>query len=230
MATPSKPSRAHAITYHTIVKRNGAVMTTKYLRTCTAPRHWAKRTESDAEFMEASAGPGSRLRLTEIARKYLEQWTGRARSGMFQIDWWVAHLGRNALSCVSSDATRRALDGHKVGRTLLRVDADHARRFISMEDGKCHSPATVKRMKAAFSDLHTFARRRGYTTRNPARHIAAPSEDHMRVRFLTDDERARVLTAVRASTWSKLYLLVLSAIMTGARKGDLRSEFWRLHR
>ena len=45
-----------------------------------------------------------------------------------------------------------------------------------------------------------------------------PDAPH-RVRYLTDDERSQLLKACRASSWPKLYVLVLMALTTGARAG-----------
>jgi integrase len=46
-------------------------------------------------------------------------------------------------------------------------------------------------------------------------------EDNARTRFLSPAERERLLTACRMSTWKKLNLLVVMAITTGARRGEL---------
>jgi integrase len=43
---------------------------------------------------------------------------------------------------------------------------------------------------------------------------------------LTDEERKRLLKACRESHWDKLYLLVLMAMVTGARKGELLNLRW----
>ena len=51
--------------------------------------------------------------------------------------------------------------------------------------------------------------------------VEAQREDNARLRFLTDAERERLLTACRLSSWGKLYLLVLMALTTGARRGEL---------
>jgi integrase len=44
---------------------------------------------------------------------------------------------------------------------------------------------------------------------------------------LTDDERARLLTACRASKWDRLYVFALMALTTGARRGELEGLRWR---
>ncbi len=61
---------------------------------------------------------------------------------------------------------------------------------------------------------------------NPARQIERKQLNNARVRFLSDAERKRLLAVCRASTWPKLYLLVLVALTTGARKGELLALRW----
>lgn len=53
----------------------------------------------------------------------------------------------------------------------------------------------------------------------------APNNE--KVRFLSQDERERLLAACKASKWQRLYLLVLLALTTGARKGELLGLRWR---
>jgi len=56
---------------------------------------------------------------------------------------------------------------------------------------------------------------------HPVRPIKSEQEDNGRVRFLSPEERDRLLAAARISVSPKLYLLILIAITTGARRGEL---------
>jgi integrase len=47
------------------------------------------------------------------------------------------------------------------------------------------------------------------------------------VRFLSDEERTGLLNACKASRWPRLYALVVMAITTGARRGELLGLHWR---
>ena len=47
------------------------------------------------------------------------------------------------------------------------------------------------------------------------------------VRFLDQVERTRLLAACKAASWPRLYGLVLMAITTGARRGELQRLRWR---
>ena len=47
------------------------------------------------------------------------------------------------------------------------------------------------------------------------------------MRYLSEPERKALLEACQASAWDRLYLLVLLAITTGARQGELLRLRWR---
>ncbi len=47
------------------------------------------------------------------------------------------------------------------------------------------------------------------------------------MRFLSDDERKRLFDACKASKWKPMFALVLLAIVSGARKGELKALRWR---
>jgi integrase len=58
------------------------------------------------------------------------------------------------------------------------------------------------------------------------REISKKRESRGRVRFLSDDERERLLKASSTSAWPPLLPLVLLAMTTGARRGELLSLTW----
>lgn len=56
---------------------------------------------------------------------------------------------------------------------------------------------------------------------HPCRSVERRRENNEKTRFLSDEERIRLLQASKTSQWGELYLLVLLALTTGARKGEL---------
>lgn len=58
---------------------------------------------------------------------------------------------------------------------------------------------------------------------NPVRSefVSSFSENPPKERFLSPDEQKALLDAARHSHWDRLYLLVLMALTTGARRGEL---------
>jgi integrase len=62
--------------------------------------------------------------------------------------------------------------------------------------------------------------------RNPVREISKKKEARGRIRFLSDSERDALLEACAKSDWPALHALVLLAISTGARRGELIRLKW----
>jgi len=88
------------------------------------------------------------------------------------------------------------------------------------------SNTTVNKYKAAASVVLSYACREFDLPDNPVRHIRSLSEPSGRIRFLSDSERKRLFNACIGSQWDKLYLLVVMAITTGSRKGELMNLRW----
>jgi integrase len=86
--------------------------------------------------------------------------------------------------------------------------------------------ATINRYVAAISVVFSYACREYGLHINPVRNIPSLPENNERTRFLSEAERTRLFKACRTSHWDKLYLIVLLAITTGARKGELTKLRW----
>jgi integrase len=87
--------------------------------------------------------------------------------------------------------------------------------------------ATVNRCMATLSHVLSFAvKERRLIDRNPVADISRKKESRGRTRFLGDDERTALLAACEKSEWAPLHALVLAAIATGARRGELLSLKW----
>jgi len=143
---------------------------------------------------------------------YLQQWTGADHHRLTQIRWWKDRIGRTRLSAVTPVQVRSELTDYRQG--------------VDRNPQRMRSAASSNRLKAALSAVFSFAIQRGYGVHNPVRLVPAEPENNHRVRFLSDGERTALLAACRHSRWDKLYLLVVLALMTGSRKGELLGIHW----
>lgn len=90
------------------------------------------------------------------------------------------------------------------------------------------SPATVVRYMAVFSHaLSVAANEWQWIAANPMAKVKRPRLPQGRVRFLSDQERERLLGACRESPCEALYAIVIVAISTGARKGEILGLRWK---
>ena len=87
--------------------------------------------------------------------------------------------------------------------------------------------ASKNKFRGAISAVISYACKHYGLGSNPVLNIPAYKENNARTRYLSDDERSRLFEACRSSQWGKLYLLVLLAISTGARKGELMNLRWK---
>jgi integrase len=127
----------------------------------------------------------------------------------------------------------QTLDADTVADTFELMARTPARRYIGIDkatgqpihkDLGLRKPSTLNRYKSALSAVFTWAKRRRLLPRgwvNPCREIQALPEKNARTRFLSADERERLLGVARVSECEKLYGFILMALTTGARRGEL---------
>jgi integrase len=133
-----------------------------------------------------------------------------------QLDWWADEIGPYTLADVSP--------------ALLGESRDK----LAQE----RAPATVVRYLAALSHVFTIAVREwGWLEDNPMRKVRKPKEPRGRVRFLSEDEinangeeiegeRTRLLNACKKSSNTYLHTIVVLALSTGMRQGEILNLRW----
>lgn len=169
------------------------------------------------------------LPVSDLVDLYMAHYAGRDSTRQQRLGWWVARLGHMPFQDVTDDHIHAALEA---------LASDPARRWAGRDaDGepifkarrRPMAPATVNRYAASLAAVFTWAIRRRIAPKgwdHPCRRVERREENNEKTRFLSDDERARLLDACRLSRWPRLYLLVLMALTTGARKGELLGLHW----
>ncbi len=184
----------------------------------TDAEKWAAATESaQREGRYFTTSEAQRHTLSELIERYqrevLPHKPKNERNQRLQLNWWKAQLGCFRLVDVTPA---------KIAECRDRL------RDARMHNGKLRSPATVVRYLAVLSHAFTVAMKEwGWVNDNPLRKVARPTEPRGRVRFLDDDERERLLAACRASESPLLYPIVVLAMSTGMRKGEILGLQWQ---
>jgi len=167
--------------------------------------------------------------ISSAIDSYMSSYKGRDESRSQRMHWWQNQIGHLTLNQVDEDHIFFALEelSKKDARYWAGTDAEG--RPIYKSKGKPLAPSTINRYAATIGALFTWCIRqrlapKGWT--HPCRGIERRDENNEITRFLSESERERLLVACRKSKWSKLYLLVLMAITTGARKGELLRLRW----
>jgi len=188
---------------------------------------FARKTDATkwASSVESALREGRHFQLSEAKRHTLAQLVERylkevlptkpknAQNQRNQLLWWSAQLGYSSLA----DITPAKL-------------AEYRDRLLNIPNakGRLRSPATVVRYLAVLSHAFTVAMKEwGWTSDNPLRRVSKPKEPRGRVRYLDDDERTRLFDACTKSKDPLLYPIVLLAISTGMRRGEIINLRWR---
>ncbi len=222
MATITKLQKKTGVRYKAIIRKQGRILKTKTFTRKADAQTWANRIESDRQTLEALGTPAATMTLAQLADEYMQQWEGRDQSRPARVAFWVEKIGDKKLVDITKTDIRQILNRYGQGQAM-RGDRAQGRKATNRK----RSPATVNRMKAAISSLFAYAMEQDYIGNNPARAIKSKSEARPKDRYLSSDERVRLLSACNASEWPKLPLMVIMALTTGARLGELLKLRWQ---
>ena len=129
-----------------------------------------------------------------------------------QLLWWKSQIGDYLLSDITPAIIAEQRD---------KLARENTKR------GTRRAPATVGRYLAAISHAFTVAMKEwGWIEDSPMRRVTKPKEPRGRVRFLSDEERKDLLEACQASSNPYLYTVVVLALSTGMRQGEIMNLRW----
>lgn len=152
----------------------------------------------------------------------MHDWTGKDNNQANRVGYWVTVFAERSLKSIKVEDVKLAINQYKNGKCCKGNGVGK-----SIQTTKSRAPATVQRQKAVLSSLFKYAIDQGYLKNNPV--TETPSikiGDNQIERFLSDEERERLLLACKESKWSKLYLLVLMSLTCGARRSELTNLKW----
>ena len=204
--------------YRALVRLKGYPAQTVTFQRKTDARRWAQQTEAAiCEGRHFKSSEAKRHTLAELVDRYLRDVLPNKpkslRTQTLQLVWWREQIGTYTLADVTP--------------ALVAECRDRLARGITPQKRQ-RSPATVNRYMAVLSHAFTIAVKEwGWLDDSPMRRVTKPRESAARVRFLTDDERTRLLQACEDSKNPHLYTVVVLALSTGARKSEIINLGWK---
>lgn len=217
MPTIRSRERADGTVYYQVqVRLKGHPTETASFRRKTDAKKWAHQTEAAIrEGRHFGARAARKHSLADVVARYKRDYVHAKKTHAEQeryLDWWCGCIGQLSLA----DLTPAVIVEH---RDCLAAG--------TTKKGTKRAPATVNRYLEALSHPLTVACREwGWVDSNPMRKVSKLKQPSGRVRYLSDDERLRLLNACRESDHPYLELIVILALSTGARKGEILNLRW----
>ncbi len=202
------------IRYRTILTRSGKGIKTKTFRRKSDARIWGNRSVIEYQGNEAKGVNPCIVIFSKLADKYMHWWAGKDHDRVRLVLWWENQLGKTLLSEITPELIREKL-----------------------KPKKSQAPATYNKYLAVISAILDFATLQQedddideqYINNNPCKEVRSLKVDNKRIRYLSDEEKPRLLKAAK-NIGGKFYLKVIMALTTGMRKSGSRyfceSLFW----
>jgi len=211
-------------TYRARIQLKGYPVQSATFQRLTDARKWAASTESAIrEGRHFKTNEAKKHTFADAVEKYetnilpVRFSTKEQRNRRSILVWWKENLGYCLMSDLSPALFAECRD------KLLKTPSRSRK-------GSTLSADTVKRyFLVANNILKSCVVEWAWIEQSPLRdgRIELPSSHAGRVRFLDDEERARLLEACKKSEQEWLYLAVILAISTGMRQGELMNLYWK---
>lgn len=180
-------------------------------------KKWAQQTESAIrEGRHFKTTESKKHTLGALIDRYIRDVLPRKQKSQkkqtAQLQWWKEQLGSYLLADITPALIGEKRDELSSGTTYR---------------GTQRSPATVVRYLSALSHaLSVAVKEWGWLEDSPMRKVSKLKESRGRVRFLDEQEKERLLQACKESSTSALYPVVMLAISTGMRYGEIMNLTW----
>lgn len=205
-------------TYRVKIRLKGHPTQTASFNRLTDAKIWVQQTESAIrERRYFKTTEAKKHTLSDAIDRYIENVLQHKPKSLkdqtTQLNYWKETIGQYSLADITP--------------ALIAEQRDKLLQGITSR-GRARTPATVNRYLAALSHLFTVAIKEwGWIEANPILKITKPKEPRGRVRFLSDDERGRLLKAAKESDSTYLYLIIVLCLSTGARKMEILDLQWK---
>lgn len=215
------------VRYKAVVRMKGHPSQTGTFERLRDAKIWITQTEAAIREGRYFKGQEAhRKTLADLIDRYVDTEAPKREGAEQQkirncLSWWRNELGNTLLQDLTPSRLAEARD------KLLRSPSERNKGAKNRTENKTKSPATVCRYMAVLSQAFTIAVQEWeWLDSNPIRKVKKPSLPQPRARFLSDDERTRLLDACRASPCSLLYPVVVIALSTGARYSEVMHLTW----
>jgi integrase len=217
MASLEKRTDANGETsYRVKIRLKGYPVQSATFKRITDAKKWAVHTEASIrEGRHFKYAEAKKHTVSELADRYIDKIIPtKIKSGddsKRHLLYWKKALGHVLLSDFTPALIIEKRDELASGQTNRGQRA----------------PATVNRYLAALSHACTIAVKEwGWMEDNPLQKVSKLKEPRGRVRFLSETERNDLLEASKNVPYKHLHTIIVLALSTGARKGEIMNLRW----
>lgn len=206
-----------SFTYRARVRIKGFPSISESFNSLTLARKWKRNTESAIEQGRFQFSPIEKKHtLSELVDQYIKTVLPtkpkNARNVKQHLLWWKKELGHCLLSEIKPCQIAQKRDELLAQNTFYK---------------KPRSSTTVVRYIASLSHAFAIASREWeWVDENPVQKINKPHLPQGRIRFLDISEKERLLGVCKESNSLYLFPIVVLALSTGMRKGEILSLRW----
>jgi integrase len=206
-----KVLKSKQIRYTATITHKSRNYRTKTFRLKQDAKEWACRFITDVDKLAAAGKRPCDITFSQLADEYLANWTGKDTSRVQAVEKFSVHFGDIRIDKITTDDCRELL-----------------RKWDAPDE---YAPATYNKYRAILSAIFKFSceqneeSARTYISDNPVKTIRNKRLDNQRVRFLSDDEKQRLVGACK-EIGGKFYLYFLIALSCGMRKGKVSYLRW----
>ena len=203
--------------YKAVIRKAGFPTQCETFKRLTDARRWAAKTETemlDGKYFRTAKA--KKRTFDDMVKRYIaEVMPDKPKSvkkQTAQLNWWNDRLGKYHLLNITPSI---------IAKTKKELAEGITPR------GTKRSPATVVRYMAALSHVYTIAINDWeWLHDNPMQKISRPKEPPGRVRWLKKDEIKRLSQVSKESTNKHLHTIIVLALSTGMRKGEILNLTW----
>ena len=231
MATIEKRS-AHdgTTTYRVKIRMKGYPVQSASFSRITDAKRWEQETEvairNGQYFKDAEAKKHS---FAEMIDRYLKEILPLKPKMIVeqtrQLNWWKQQLGSYMLADITTALINQ--QRYKLANEFFR-NVTTVVKGKQVIQGIKRSPATVNRYMAALSHAFTVTVIDWeWLENNPMRKVRKLKEPRGRTRFLSDEERGSLIAICKESNNPALFMVMILALSTGARKMEILGLRWK---
>ena len=208
-------------TYHVQIRLRGFPPQTQSFSSKTVAKQWASQVET--ELREGRYLPRAQA-LRHTVKEMLEEYRKRVLIPLKpqelkvqgpQLNWWIDKIGAYGLADINPPAIAKCRD------ELLQTP-------FGKNKNRYRKPATVVRYIALLSHAFNVAVNEWqWLPESPIPKVKKPEVDNAVLRFLSRDEQISLIAATKQSANHYLYTIVLIALSTGMRRGEIMNLRWR---